>query len=127
MRKNFENFGQETLQSDKLTFRQIAETYQRINLVAAVYSDGKKVAGRRSLKPTLSALKPLVEHFGRKTIRNIKPSDLEAYKVKRLNEPVEIQINVKVKNEDGKRKKYTFDQVTKSRPRKIASSNRVLN
>jgi hypothetical protein len=42
-------------------------------------------------------------------------------------EPVEIQINVKVKNEDGKRKKYTFDQVTKSRPRKIASSNRVLN
>lgn len=86
MRRELETHGEETLHSDKVTFAELAEEYQKVRLVEASYSNGVKISGLRSLKTPLSQVKILVEHFGRKTLRSIKPTDLERYKQKRLNE-----------------------------------------
>ncbi len=127
MKAELENHGEGTLRSDKMTFLELSQRYEKTELVPAVYSDGLKVAGRRSLRPSLSLLKPLVEHFGRKIIREIKTSDVKAYKVKRLNTPVEIEITVKdrIVNDDGK-SKIVSQKAIQQRPRKIASVNREL-
>ncbi len=113
-----------TTRPEKFTFSDLAEKYSTTHLVPATYQNGIKVTGRRSLMPTLSSLKPLIEHFGRKILRNIKPSDLEEYKLIRLNTPVSIEVNGKVFDEEKKR--YRKTKTIKTRMRKIASVNREL-
>jgi integrase len=84
MRRELELHGQETLNSDKLTFRELAEKYEEVKLVPATYQDGVKVSGKRSIAPVKSALNALLPYFERKLIRNIKTSDIEGYKQSRL-------------------------------------------
>ena len=86
MRRKLETHGEETLQSDKMTFGDLAGIYSETKLVEATYSGGVKVSGRRSLAAPRAALKPLLEFLGRRTLRSIKPSDLESYKAKRLSQ-----------------------------------------
>lgn len=87
MRRELEVHGQETLHSDKLTFSDIAEKYGENKLVAAVYQNGVKISGRRSLMPVKSSLEVLKGHFGTKVIRSIKTADIDAFKKHRLNTP----------------------------------------
>lgn len=111
MRRELEQHGAETLESDKMTFSDLAERYERAKFIPARYSNGVKVAGKRSRAPSQSAIKPLKEHFGRRHLRAVKASDLEAYKQKRLDTPVEIEHNVKIKIENppvGSRKKFYY-------------------
>jgi integrase len=127
MRRELETHGEETLHSDKMTFTALAAEFQKIRLVDAVYSNGVKVAGKRSLKPSQTFVKALVEHFGHKAVRQIKASDLETYKNKRINTPVEIVVNVRVEQKDESGKiKVSYRKEKKSRSRKIASVNREL-
>lgn len=126
MRGELQNHGEKILNSDKLSFKDLAERFDKVRLVEAVYCGGKKVAGRRSFKPAKSALKPLLEYFGRRAVRNIKLSDLQSYKVQRLQTPVEIEINRKVKINDESRKKYRIEKIKVIRPRKLSTVNREL-
>jgi integrase len=87
MRRELEIHGQEILQSDKLSFDDLAEKYSQGKLTKAEYSNGIKVSGRRSLLPVLSSLKALREYFGRKMVRSIKANDIEAYRRHRINTP----------------------------------------
>ncbi|HLM02465.1 MAG TPA: hypothetical protein VK400_15540 [Pyrinomonadaceae bacterium] len=64
MSKELENHGEETLQSDKLTFRELVAKYEKAKLTVATYENGIKISGKRSLLPSKSALKPLTEFFG---------------------------------------------------------------
>lgn len=88
MRQELLVHGHETLSSDKLTFNELGERYAENKLKDAEYSNGIKVAGKRSLIPVRSALKTLIEHFGSKIIRSIRPIDLDAFKQKRLKTPL---------------------------------------
>lgn len=103
MRRELELHGQETLQSDKMTFGELAEIYRETKLVPAAYQDGIKVAGKRSIAPVKSALNSLLAYYENKKIRSIRASDLENYKKQRL-------------------KATTF----RGRPIKIATVNREL-
>lgn len=127
MRREFEQHGAETLRSDKLTFKELAAAYEETKLVDAVYSNGVKVSGKRSLAPVKSALKPLVEHFGRRAVRSIKAGEIESYKALRLKTPVEIEIKVKQEETgaDGT-VKTTWKKEKRERPRKLATVNREL-
>ncbi len=106
MRKELIDRGPKSVRSDRLAFIELAKRYEEAKLIEAVYSDGKKVTGRRSLKPLKSALKSLIEYFGHQRIRDIRTSDLESYKIRRLRTPVTRGIV--------------------EHPRKIASVNREL-
>jgi integrase len=128
MRRELEQHGEETLLSDKVTFKQLADKYEKAKVFAAESKDGRKIAGMKSYKSQQSHLKVLKDYFGSQLIRSIKPSDIEAFKRKRLNAPVEIEINVykKVKDEETGKEKKVVEKAKKQRPRKIASVNREL-
>jgi integrase len=128
MVSELENHGEEILNADKMTFKELAAKYEQTKLIPAVFQNGIKVLGKRSILPQKSALKPLIEYFGRKAIRTLKPSNLEAYKTDRLNTPVEIAVNVKTEEKDtvtGKTKTI-LKKETISRQRKMATINREL-
>ncbi len=80
--------GERALDSHRMTFRDLAQKFERGKLKRAEIRDGKKVAGMRSYVSTKSHLVPLLAHFARKHIRTIKHSEIEAYKLDRLQTPV---------------------------------------
>ena len=85
MRRELETHGEETLQADKMTFRDLAERYREAKQLApAVFENGIKVSGRKSNIDW--AVNALTEYFGSKRLRTIKPNDLETFKQSRLNE-----------------------------------------
>jgi hypothetical protein len=104
MRRELEMHGEETLHSDQMTFGELAEKYRQVKLTPAVYQQGVKVSGVRSLAYVQAILRVLTDHFSHKLLRSIKAGDLEAFKKKRLN---------------AKTKRGTF--------RSIASINRELS
>jgi integrase len=124
MRVEIARGGQSTLEADRLTLEQLSQRYKSVRLIPAIYQNGIKVAGKRSLGPTLSSLAPLLSAFGKKRIRTIRPSDVESYKIHRLATPVETIIKHKIL--DGRTKKFVIAVETRRRPRKIASVNREL-
>ncbi|MDQ3798173.1 MAG: hypothetical protein M3384_01875 [Acidobacteriota bacterium] len=69
MRHEHENHGAEVLQFDKMTFSELAEKYKHTKLVEAVYGNGVKVAGRRSILPVRTAVNVLTDYFGQKHVR----------------------------------------------------------
>ena len=126
MRKNLEDHGEQILKADKITFKDLADKFTKTCVVPAMYQGGKKIHGRKSIQPVISNIKALVNGFGNKAIKNIKPSDIEAYKVKRLETPVVVEVNVKVPIVNPGRKKYTVEKRQVTRERKISSVNREL-
>jgi integrase len=103
MRRELEHHGEETLLSDKMGFKHLADDYEEKRIFPAAYSNGVKVSGRRSVIPVKSALRILVDHFGTRPIRSIKAVDIENYKQERLRVPT-----------------------NQGRQRKVASVNREL-
>lgn len=103
MRSELNIQGENTLRSDKLSFEFLTSEYERSKIVEAEYRDGRKITGRRSILPVKSALTALKAYFGRHLLRNIKPADIEKFKLERLKTP----------KKDGK-------------PRKLATVNREL-
>jgi integrase len=128
MRDELSNRGEETLRADKMTFSELAENYKKSKVFPAVVREGLKVAGLKSHKPVLTYVKIASEYFGRKTIRTIKPADIERFRTVRLNTPVTIEFKVKMETVSPKRgrKKKEIRKETRQRPRKLASVNREL-
>ena len=87
MRRELTEYGTETIQSDKMTFVQLAEKYKCTKLTKAKYSNGVEVSGRRSLQLVKYSLNAILEYFGNKKIRTIKATHLDSYKEKRLSTP----------------------------------------
>lgn len=129
MRDELNNFGDETLQSDKLTFNDLAEKYQEAKVFKAVIKDGHKVAGLKSYKPVLIYIRIAKEYFGRKLIRSIKPRDIELFKKVRLNTPVAIEIKKYIQelNPATQRIKKKVVKETRVTPRKLSSIHRELS
>ncbi len=128
MRRELLVHGEELFNSEKLTIEQLMDMYEKSELTEATFQSGVKVKGRRSIPPVLSATKPLRQYFGNKRIRLIKPSDIKNYKDSRLNTPVEIEVNQKIKVIDKKtgRPKTEIRKVIRTRQRRIATVNREL-
>lgn len=82
-----ENHGEKTIQTDKMTFAELASHYSEKYLIPAKYVNDRKVAGLRSVTHIKAFLPPLISYFGRKRIRNITHADLLHYKLKRLETP----------------------------------------
>ncbi len=112
MRKDLDQHGEAILDAHKMTFRDLSEQYGKLKLIPAVIINGKKVAGLRSLAPQKAAMTALVAVFGRRQVRTIKHSEIEAYKLERLQTPVRCGTDEK--------KKPIF------RARSVAAVNREL-
>ena len=128
MRNELETHGEEIFLAEKMTFDELADKYERIELVKASYQLGVKIKGRRSIAPVKSAIKPLRAHFNSKPIRSIKQSDIKAYKNQRLNTPIEMIVNKKVIVIDEKthQEKTIIKKEIRISDRKVATVNREL-
>jgi len=128
MRTTLIAHGEEVFKAEKLTFNELIDRYQSVELVEATYQNGVKIRGRRSIQAVKSAIKPLREYFGHKHIRLIKPNDVKNYKNHRLNTPVEIEVNEKIRVIDKKTGKDATEvtKTVRTRQRRIATVNREL-
>ncbi len=91
LEQKFNERGEMAIEGDKMRFRDLADIYAKRKLFEAEYhGTGKarrKVAGVRSLGPSLHYLNVLREYFGAKLLKNITHSEIEDFKAKRLKEP----------------------------------------
>jgi integrase len=108
----YEAEGEEAFAYARKTFNELSDEYEKHYLHKAVFVDGRKVSGMRSLKPALSNLKVLREHFGNHRLRSITYGQIELFKAERLATPV---ISRKKKPKAPKR-----------RPRTVAAVQREL-
>src|SRR5262245_14396789 len=51
LRQEFDDHGTRVIDSDHMTFCQLADLYENDHLIPAKYRDGRKTEGLRSLKP----------------------------------------------------------------------------
>ena len=87
MSREFEDHGQQTIDAVRMSFRQLAEAYEKIKLQPAEYKGDRKIAGRRSYKTPKGYLKTLVQHFGAKRIKSISHADIEKFGLERMKTP----------------------------------------
>lgn len=79
--------GEGVIDADHLSFDELARIYAQRRMIPAKYVGDCKVAGLRSLQPAVSAMQALVAGFGKQRIKRITHSDIERYKLARLDTP----------------------------------------
>lgn len=76
--------GPLAMASDRVSFAELAEYYEKQYLVPAEYRDGRKVHGLRAYDRYKSLLSPLKKYFGTKRLRSLTYGDLRNYRLMRL-------------------------------------------
>jgi len=81
---SIENDGASSIETEKLTFSDLAKHYTKHYLKEAQYVNGRKVSGLRSVVLVRGYIKVLEEYFGKQKLRNIFYEDLLTFRNKRL-------------------------------------------
>lgn len=76
-----------TLDAAQMTFAELADRFIAECLKPAVYVQGRKVEGVRSVIPARVAVEALRAHFGKQKVRSITHGDIKAFKALRLRTP----------------------------------------
>lgn len=121
--QKYSNFGEQILNGERMTFRELAEHYKKRKLIPAKYINDRKIAGLRSLQTPIGFLNTLIKYLGAKKIKNITPSDIERFKQNRLDDPIIF----KKKNEVGEFVKVSRDRAMASVNRELALLRSILN
>jgi len=116
-----ENSTAATLDAAQMTFDELADRFIETCLKPAVYVQGRKVEGVRSVIPAKAAIYALKVHFGNRKIRSITHGDIRTYKALRLKTPTmhDLARHKKALKKDSKAQL----QVTRT----IAAVNRELD
>jgi integrase len=115
MLREAEEKGEESLDSSRVTFSQLAKHYTDRYAKAPRYVGNRKVSGLRSYVEVKRVVKILEGHFGNTKIRSITHGDVLHFKTERLDTPVKPPSTKKP------RKKKL-----KNKQRSIATVNREL-
>ena len=84
MMLEYQNQGTSFIDANRMTFKELAEKFAEDRLQPAVYKGDTRVSGMRSWQRQRGFLKILVEHFGRRLIKEMTYTDLEAFRSKRF-------------------------------------------
>lgn len=76
-------FGRST---PNISLADFTREFKTSNLKPAEYRDNKKISGRRSLRGLTSFIDAMIEHFGKRRVRDIRYSDLQSYRQSRLGD-----------------------------------------
>lgn len=71
-----ESYGQESIQADRITVAQVVAAYLETHVRPAVFVDGKKVSGLRSLGEPRRCCRLIAEFFNSRPVRSLTYSDL---------------------------------------------------
>lgn len=84
----FRESGPASIEDGRRTFAEFAEWFAEHYLVQATYTaDGQKEHGLRSLRSAKLNFRIVTDHFGPKRIRDIRHSDLQQFRLQRLQTP----------------------------------------
>lgn len=91
LREELEQHGEKVVAHARATFNDFYEnSYKPDYMIEAQYVEGRKVAGRRSLKTVESHAAVLCKYFGRRALREITYGDLEKFKTWLLRQPTQF-------------------------------------
>lgn len=79
--------GMKWVASERTTFNELADYYEKHFLKPAEYCDGRKINGLRDYKRPLGCVKHFREYFGAKRLREITYGDIYSYRSYRLQVP----------------------------------------
>lgn len=116
------------LDAAQMTFEALADRFIREFLKPAVYVQGRKVEGVRSVIPARIAVDALKAHFGNRKIRAITHGDIKAYKAQRLKTPT-VQDRARHKRALSKdpTAKLQHTRTIAAVNRELAKMRRILN
>ncbi|MCP9496686.1 MAG: site-specific integrase [Pyrinomonadaceae bacterium MAG19_C2-C3] len=83
----FKSGGERAMDGARLTFEELAESYRKKYVKPAHYVGEKKVSGLKSYVQVGANLDVVRNYFGSHLVRNIRPSNLDAFKQERLDAP----------------------------------------
>jgi integrase len=115
-----------------MTFNDLAAYYLEHYATEAQYSDGRKVAGLRSIAPVRGYVETLSKRFGNRKLNSIRYSEIRDFQIQRLDTPVIRRIKTKIRLTEKEtkvsqtRKRHRTEYKEISSPRQIASVNREL-
>jgi hypothetical protein len=95
IREKIKNQGAQVVANERMTFSQLAEEFRSKKLIPAVFVNRNKVAGMKNHYSPGIYQDVLVEHFGPKRLDAIEHSDIEAFKLKRLQTPTKHSVAVR--------------------------------
>lgn len=84
MLREVDDYGEQSLDTSRKTFADLADYYEKHYLIEAKYKNGKKISGLRSLAPSRGVLKTLCDHFGKRLLRTITYGNVLALRSLRL-------------------------------------------
>src|SRR5215217_2007256 len=85
--KELKEQGTKSVDASRMTFGELADYFEKNFLIQAEYVDGRKIAGRRSVKGLKEQLEIMRNFFNNKPIRSISYGDLWRFKLQRLRTP----------------------------------------
>lgn len=87
--QEFETKGAAALDTENLSFEQLADRYREAKMMEAEFVGERKVAGMRAQSSSQSYWRALRDYFGNKRIRAIKYDDLETLKLYLVRKPTQ--------------------------------------
>jgi integrase len=85
--KELKDHGEKSVDASRMTFGELADYFEKNFLISAEYVDGRKIAGRRSVKGLKEQVSIMKCFFNNKPIRSISYGDLWRFKLQRLRTP----------------------------------------
>jgi integrase len=82
------DYGERALEGANITFKALADEYERTALIPPKYIGDRKVAGQRSYRNRRSLLGHLRAYFGKNRLREITPNLIQQYRLRRLDTPI---------------------------------------
>ncbi|HEX8845276.1 MAG TPA: hypothetical protein VF791_11560 [Pyrinomonadaceae bacterium] len=86
-----EKSGGKNVEGERLKFSKLASIYAGLKIFEPEYHGDRKIAGLRSYKSVEPLLETLKDYFANMRVATITHADVEAFKLKRLREPVIIK------------------------------------
>jgi len=113
MLREIEERGEESLDTSRVTFAQLAKHYEERYVKPARYVESRKVAGLRSHVEVKRIVKILEDHFGTKKLRSITHGDILHFKTERLDTPVKPPKTKKLRKQEPKPKQRSVATVNR--------------
>lgn len=85
--KELKEHGEKSVDASRMTFGELADYFEKNFLISAEYVDGRKIAGRRSVKGLKEQVSIMRSFFNNKLLRSISYGDLWRFKLQRLRTP----------------------------------------
>jgi integrase len=114
MLRDLDDHGENLLDAANMSFRQLAEHFEKNYLTEPEYVDGRKVAGLRSYYGLRIRLGMLKEYFGKHKVRGITHGDIKRFKADRLRTLTHVGFVARVAFTDGRAKTREMRRKVKS-------------